>query len=54
MLGKINGRLRQVKCKPDSLFGGFSIILTGDPAQLFPVGGAPLYDKPSIKSIVNC
>jgi hypothetical protein len=54
MLGKIDGRLRQAKCKPDSLFGGFSIILTGDPAQLFPVGGAPLYDKPSIKSIVNC
>jgi hypothetical protein len=45
MLGKIDGRLRQAKCKPDSLFGGLSIILTGDPAQLLPVGGAPLYDK---------
>ncbi|RNA07787.1 ATP-dependent DNA helicase PIF1 [Brachionus plicatilis] len=30
------------------LFGGFSIILSGDPAQPNPVGGSPLYyNEPS-------
>jgi hypothetical protein len=44
MFGKVDGRLRQAKCKPELFFGGLSIILTGDPAQLLPVGGSPLYD----------
>ena len=33
----------QATGKNDQLFGGISIILIGDPAQLPPVGDKPLY-----------
>ena len=44
----IDQRLRQASGKQESLFGGFSLILIGDFAQLPPVGDRPLYatDKP--------
>lgn len=41
----IDKRLRQATGKMNSFFGGISIILTGDPAQLLPVGGTPLYNS---------
>lgn len=41
-LAIIDFRLRQAK-KIDTYFGGISIILTGDPGQLLPVLGSPLY-----------
>ena len=44
MLCKIDKRLKQAKNK-QLPFGGVSIILTGDPAQLLPVLALPLYDK---------
>jgi len=44
MLGKIDLRLRQAKIN-NITFGGLSIILIGDPGQLLPVMGSPLYDK---------
>ena len=44
MLCKIDQRLRQAK-NCNSTFGGISVILIGDPGQLLPVGGSPLYDK---------
>ena len=44
-IAKIDGRLKQAKCQPNLPFGGISIILTGDPGQLLPVGGSTLYDK---------
>ncbi|RMZ93354.1 ATP-dependent DNA helicase, partial [Brachionus plicatilis] len=43
MFGLIDNRLRQATGKLEELFGGLSIILTGDPGQLLPVGGSPLY-----------
>ena len=47
-IGWIDRRCRQATGLKDSLFGGKSIILIGDPAQLPPVGDKPLYhDKPS-------
>ena len=44
----IDQRLRQTSGKHEYLFGGFSLILIGDFAQLPPVGDRPLYatDKP--------
>ena len=44
MLCKIDQRLRQAK-NCNNPFGGISVILIGDPGQLLPVGGSPLYDK---------
>jgi hypothetical protein len=47
-IGWIDRRCRQATGLKDSLFGGKSIILIGDPAQLPPVADKPLYhDKPS-------
>jgi ATP-dependent exoDNAse (exonuclease V) alpha subunit len=43
MLGKIDSRLRQAKSN-NNIFGGISIILIGDPAQLLPVCATSLYD----------
>ena len=43
MLAVIDKRLRQATGKYDLYFGGISVILVGDPCQLPPVGGAPLY-----------
>ena len=45
MIAKIDSRLRQAKCNMSKPFGGCSIILTGDPAQLLPVAASPLYNK---------
>ena len=39
----VDARLRQASGKKTKLFGGFSVILVGDPAQLPPVGDTPLY-----------
>jgi len=38
----INKRLKQAKVSQE-LFGGCSVLLSGDPAQLSPVGGSPLW-----------
>ena len=38
MFAKIDSRLRQAK-NNNKMFGGFSIILIGDPGQLLPVKG---------------
>jgi hypothetical protein len=43
MLAVIDKRLRQATGKYDLYFGGISVILVGDPGQLPPVGGSPLY-----------
>ncbi len=43
MMGKIDLRLRQATNKSLSM-GGLSVILIGDPGQLLPVMGSPLYD----------
>ena len=43
LFGWINRRLRQITVHSDELFGGRSLILTGDPAQLLPVGDKSLY-----------
>ena len=48
MMGWIDRRCRQATALKDKLFGGKSIILIGDNAQLPPVGDKPLYhNKPS-------
>ena len=44
MLGKIESRLQQAKSN-NNVFGGISLILIGDPAQLLPVCATSLYDK---------
>ena len=47
-LGWIDRRCRQATGMHEVLFGGKSVILFGDPAQLLPVGDKPLYhSKPS-------
>ena len=47
-MGWIDRRCRQATGSQQLLFGGISIILIGDPAQLPPVGDKPLYhSKPS-------
>lgn len=43
MLGWIDRRLRQASGLLDEIFGGFSVILVGDLAQLPPVSDKPLY-----------
>jgi ATP-dependent DNA helicase PIF1 len=44
MLAVIDKRLRQATGR-DEWFGGISVILVGDPGQLPPVGGSPLYQS---------
>lgn len=47
-LGWVDKRCRQLSGAKESLFGGKSIILIGDPVQLPPVSDKPLYHaKPS-------
>ena len=48
MLGWIDCRLRQAK-GISAPFGGVSVLLVGDPAQLPPVGGCSLHEPPSNK-----
>ena len=48
MFAWVDKRCRQATGLTDQLFGGKSIILVGDPAQLPPVADKPLYhSKPS-------
>ena len=42
-LGWIDKRLKQATGHHDRILGGKSVILTGDPGQLPPVGDRPLY-----------
>lgn len=44
-LALIDHRLRQATGLVNEPFGGVSVILTGDPGQLLPVGGMPIYNK---------
>jgi ATP-dependent DNA helicase PIF1 len=46
LLAQIDKRLRQATGK-NTFFGGISMILVGDPGQLLPVGGSPLYNFPT-------
>ncbi|RNA07297.1 ATP-dependent DNA helicase pif1, partial [Brachionus plicatilis] len=48
MFGVVDIRLRIIKAD-DRYFGGLSIFLVGDPGQLLPVCGAPLYYNKSNK-----
>ena len=43
ILAKIDMRCRQAKNEKFKYFGGLSVILVGDPGQLLPVSGLPLY-----------
>jgi ATP-dependent DNA helicase PIF1 len=43
LFAQMDSRLRQATGKKGEFFGGLSIILVGDPAQLLPVAGSPLY-----------
>ena len=43
LLGWIDSRCRQATGRTDTTFGGISVILVGDIAQLLPVGDKPLY-----------
>jgi len=47
MLFRIDRRLRQITTKINDMFGGLSIILSGDPGQLLPVAAPCLYDERS-------
>jgi ATP-dependent exoDNAse (exonuclease V) alpha subunit len=47
MLSVIDDRLRQIKCKPTTLFGGLSVLLVGDSKQLPPVLDTPLWNNTS-------
>ena len=40
----VDKRLRQIKCQPDLLFGGVTVVLCGDPGQLPPVKAELLWD----------
>jgi hypothetical protein len=48
MFAKVDLRLRQAT-QVDDIFGGISVVLVGDPGQLQPVLGSPLYKDPSSK-----
>ena len=43
MMFWIDSRLKQASGKKDVPFGGYSVIMVGDPGQLPPVGDSPLY-----------
>ena len=47
LFAQIDQRLRQATGKKQDFFGGLSIILVGDPGQLLPVAGSPLYASPA-------
>ena len=52
MLAQIDTRLRQATGH-NVYFGGISMILIGDPGQLLPVGGSPLYQYPTKSNIAS-
>ena len=52
-LGWIDRRCRQATGLHEVLFGGKSVILFGDPAQLPPVGDKPLYHSKSSSAIAE-
>eukprot|EP00919_Chromeraceae_sp_WS-2016_P054109 GHVR01128454.1.p1 GENE.GHVR01128454.1~~GHVR01128454.1.p1 ORF type:complete len:697 (+),score=75.40 GHVR01128454.1:297-2387(+) len=43
LLGAIDARLRQIMCKPQTVFGGVFVVLCGDIGQLPPVCDIPLW-----------
>jgi hypothetical protein len=51
MLYRIDRRMRQITIENNKLFGGLSIILSGDLGQLLPVAAPCLYDERSTSSI---
>ena len=53
MLNMVDCRLRQIKCKPNELFGGLSIRLAGDYKQLPPVCDTCLWDTSKIHHSAN-
>eukprot|EP00919_Chromeraceae_sp_WS-2016_P000316 GHVR01000800.1.p2 GENE.GHVR01000800.1~~GHVR01000800.1.p2 ORF type:complete len:116 (-),score=15.11 GHVR01000800.1:202-549(-) len=44
-LGAIDGRLRQIMCKPNNVFGGVFLVLCGDIGQLPPVRDTHLWSS---------
>jgi ATP-dependent exoDNAse (exonuclease V) alpha subunit len=53
MLALIDLRCRLAKNKRDVSFGGMTIILVGDPGQLPPVSGKPLWTKSADGASIN-
>jgi ATP-dependent DNA helicase PIF1 len=54
LFAQIDSRLRQATGKKELFFGGLSIILVGDPGQLLPVCGSPLYaSQPKAQSALQ-
>ena len=55
---ELDKKLRKLKCKPDSAYGGLSVIFSGDFRQLEPVGYSqqPIYKDPcpQFNDWINC
>jgi hypothetical protein len=44
-LGKLDQRLRQIRCSPDEPFGGINMLFCGDFGQLAPVADSAMYSE---------